>query len=62
MNQFHTNISQIYIVFVCNSAHLLITIKLDVGLTTITLTYIDLKIKCREEDTHISLPLESIFT
>ena len=62
MNQFHTNISQIYIVSVWNSAHLLITIKLDVGLTTITLTYVDLKIKRREEDTHISLPLESIFT
>ena len=56
MNQFHTNISQIYIVSVCNYAHLLLTIKLNVGLTTITLSYVDLKIKRREEDTHLSFP------
>ena len=46
MNQFHTNISQIYIVSVCNYAQLL-TIKLNVGLTTITLSYVDLKFKRR---------------
>ena len=57
MNQFHTNnISKIYIVSVLNDAHLLLTIKLNVGLTTITLSYVDLKIRRREEDTHLSFP------